>query len=203
MISMSYTPMVSEISGASVVADARFGGNGSVWGDPEYQLADGAYDLTTGRTTWDSDPSDGFASGDVDVCLHVTSGSDGGAADFAVAGSADGDLQLAPSLTGGLNDVQITVGARYAGMQVQWKDACVQFYKDGVLQQSVSLSSALEVDPTAEEGQGQRTAEIISDYSDNDEVIITGKVSFACSDASIPPDSSSMFAEAAVFATQA
>ena len=166
---------ITNPSGYSLFAEARFGGNGTFFLPPE--LAGGssseasAYELEV----WDTDLSDGLDSGG--VALQIDANMDGGTVglDASTAGSSvlsyDGDDNL-----GTIGSVLIRAGSTVAG-SVTFSDVSVTFWKDGVQQDTVNVGGVAPTRPAHRRAAlAEQIVSVTSAVSGCDRVTVSGVV---------------------------
>jgi hypothetical protein len=125
--------------GATVTATVQVGDN-DAGGTPEYSLSDCDDD---GQRVWDSNLTDGFDSGDVNVCLVAGAGGGEGAVAWSVGG---GVLQSDKELST-IRSVEIDAAA-INGWTLSWSQITITFMRNGIPVQVIMIPD--ECRPSAE-----------------------------------------------------
>lgn len=171
------TPYISALPSYDRIAELRVGSNGDSLGIPGYDVGSSSTDLSTGETVWDNSTGNGFSSGPVAIALdaNLASGNDS----FEVDGSPS-VLDFSGDGGGTISSVQLRADAQIPGT-VQWSGVTIQFYKEGVLQDSVSLYQGPEVDTTSNSSTGtaEQVETVQPSSSDDDEVEVIGTYEMA------------------------
>ena len=165
---------ISDIGDYAIYADARFGDNGDYWGVPTYEVGSPSAS-TPGYCRWDSDPSNGIETGWLDVELHVGANH---VVTWEVQGGGDGILQFSNVQYGDISKVRVRAAVQQSGLLFEWRSLVLQFYDNGVLKESSSMTSAQQ--PKADTTQSGSVKEMITTitpaWAHNDELILTGQI---------------------------
>ena len=190
------------LSSPAILAQVQSGGNGSYSALPEYAVGSGAGGFVDGSKTWDPDLSNGLDSGWVTVSLDAKITSSGSTLTWAVQGGASGTLSTIGPGGNGISEVDLNVGVQNADVSVVWDSPVVKFYHANSLVETDSPTSSLVADTTS---SGDYSAgdllTVTPGSSNNDEVIVTGRVRFTCTDAYSLPAPTDIFAQVGIFLT--
>jgi len=196
-IYMAAADSLSSLSTPSIYAELRAGGDGDPYGAAEYDVGGAGCEMTEGRTTWDDDLSDGFDSGNVTVGLQARAD---GEATVAVADSTSGDVSASGGSIGNVGQVVVRLGVQGAQMQVRWNNLTVNFYRNGVLRESLSLAAPAQVTGTDQAPVREELLTFVPSDTDDDEVVVTGAVRLTSSEPDLQPDPNQIFSQILVYA---
>jgi hypothetical protein len=110
-------PFVPGVSpNPTVTGRVQVGSNGSGGGSPGVVLGDGS-GASTADVTWDSNPSDGFASGWVNVQMTASAGG-GVTYDITQPNGTSTNVSYSGASYGTINTVQVQAAVSAGGMKV-------------------------------------------------------------------------------------
>jgi hypothetical protein len=177
-----------------VYAEMRYGSNGSIGSPPELTLGHNGGSTTTGRITWDVSDNT-FDSGQVDFILTIPPGGGSLHADtLSVANAITNPISYSQTTYGAISAVQIEAGVQI-NAAAAFSDLIVQFYKNGSLIETFTQSAGPSVDTsTASDPVAAQVLIVTPTNSDNDKVVITGKVQLQAPDGTFP-DVDDIFAQ--------
>lgn len=134
-VNVTNSNSISNLSGYSYISELCYGSDGDEFGDPE--LASGTPGTeATGRTEWDSDPDDGIDSGWCGAALSFHNGATGQAWQVNSASA----IQTSVGTFNGISKVRIRAAVTNQAAML-WNNLQVDFFKNGVKQESASLAS--------------------------------------------------------------
>ena len=197
------TPSISQISGYSLLAEVRSGGNGDYSGVPEFDIGSGSNDFSTGRTTWTGDLTNGFDSGLRSVRFDAVLGGSAPSSTLDLQGSMTGLLTHPSPANQSIECVQFRVAIQGYRMEMQWQNLSVQFLKDNVVTETVPLPATMDVNSLAPSSSGvaEQLCTVLPSRTDNTEAIVTGSVRLTSMEPDYQPAANELFGQVFVYST--
>lgn len=190
-ITMSYNPYFTDFSDMQSAAQISSGSNGFYWGDSEFSVGPDPYDTVDGRTTWDSDLSDGFDT--LDTAVEI----DASAAGTGLSVYRVGNVSSMDASVSTINEVDLRACTSAAMAEARWSNIVVQFYKAGKLTETVNVGT-LDAVGTDDGTAHEALAQVVPSAKGDDAVVITGMMRLQCSQADSVPTACTLFCQAVI-----
>ncbi len=180
---------ISTLSGFNTYAEMLVGSNNAPGGTAEFLIGASATNNTTGRKLWDSDLTDGFDSGWVDVVLTMPATSGPSDVLLKVAGGNPETITYSGIIYSAITRVRIRAGVQ-APAKMSWRNISVIFFKNGIQTDSYSPRTAPHVDTSTLNAPValEQILTVTPSASDNDSVTIQGSVHLVCAGSSLPAE---------------
>jgi hypothetical protein len=171
---------ITNMTGYSAFAEARLGSNGDSSGVPEITVGTDSSHVSTGRVCWDSDPSDGLDSGWTLGAFTAAPSGSTHSASWDVAGASPEPVVYSNVNYAGVFEVDLRAMTLTSGLAA-WQSIDVAFMKNGVITDHYTSYTGPSVDDTAASGivSDEQILKVMSSYSDNDSVVISGDMRLA------------------------
>lgn len=177
-----YTTL-QDIESYSLDATLQVGGNGNPDGGPTSAIGDVNGAENWANYPWDSDPINGFDTGTVPVSFD-----DQASGNETLTVASQSPLSYAGAAMGDVSSVVIEAATQIPA-QVQWSSLDVEFLQNGSVVQNINIGNGPNVNTinTPSFPVADQTMTVTPQYSNCDQVIVTGNFRMQSPGINAPP----------------
>jgi hypothetical protein len=185
---------VSSFGSYALYMDVQVGSNGDTGGDPTYDVGDDQGEEAWAYKQWDSNLSDGFDTGDINVQF---TGDSSGQESMAVG--SDAPIAYSGDSSGAISSVVFQAGVMIPA-EAKFSDITVQFWSGTTLRETVSFASGPDANTmnTPATPQAEQILTVTPTFSDCNKVRISATERLRAP-AGTFPSSTNMFCDVFVY----